>query len=638
MREAVGTNRSQGRRRAQRTLALAWSVIASVCLLLVLVAPASALSQRGHVPAGTFGSEGSEAGQLKNPQGVAVNEQSGDVYVVDNGNARVDRFDSSGKFISAFGLGVLDGAHNPEVCTTTCLVGLPSKGGGDLFAARDIGVDNSTSASDPSRGDVYVEVMPFVTKEGKKEIEREYGAIQKFTAEGQFLEQINTFKFKFSSQTFTEKFEEPFGLFVDASGKVWARDEEYVATYDNALKNKQTGLAVEAEVEASEAHGLAVDSAGNMFVGDAFPSGYEFIGGHLRSGATEITEDQPNGEVLLETIYDKPTSAVAYENGRGDLVLDNETSLAVLAPDKELVQTVGDGELTKGTGVAVNAGTELIYVADAATGQVHVFGPEAPGAPSVDALSASNVTGTSAELATTIDPHGAGEPKYTFRLSTGAVPGAGEPCAGTCLEAPLSALGGSGFGDISTPPSKIEGLIPETRYHYRVIAEGTVGGEELTTASDERSFATPFTVGSTLPDGRAYEKVSPQDKNGSAFMPLQREGAVIQAAAGGSALTYVGAGAIPNSEGNPEPEGNQAAYLTQILGRWHEGGWSTRNLDVKHEKGEGLFPGNGNNYLLFSNELDLAALETTGTAAQEFPPLTGEASQERTPLPSEQRP
>ena len=248
-----------------------------------------------------------------------------------------------------------------------------------------------------------------------------------------------------------------------------------------------------------------------------------------------------------------------------------------------------------------------------------MFGPEPPGAPVIDALSASNVTGTSAELAATIDAHGGTEPKYTFRLSTGAVPAAGEPCTSPCVEAPSTALAGTGFGDVATPPTTIEGLVPETRYHYRVIAEAKVGPEELTTTSNERSFATPFTVGSTLPDGRIYEKVSPKEKNGSAFMPHQREGAVIQAAAKGGALTYVGAGAIPNSEGNPEPEGNQAAYLTQIFGRWHEGGWSTRDLDVKHEKGEGLFPGNGNNYVLFSDELGPCGPRNDGDTTEGIP-------------------
>jgi len=66
-------------------------MLVAVVAVLVL-AVASAVAARGHEFEGSFGEEGEGAGQLKEPAGVAVNEATGDVYVVDKGNKRVEKF------------------------------------------------------------------------------------------------------------------------------------------------------------------------------------------------------------------------------------------------------------------------------------------------------------------------------------------------------------------------------------------------------------------------------------------------------------------------------------------------------------------------------------------------------------------
>lgn len=48
---------------------------------------------------------GSQRGKFSNPRGIAVNEESGEVYVVDMGNLRVERFDADGQFIGLWGAG-----------------------------------------------------------------------------------------------------------------------------------------------------------------------------------------------------------------------------------------------------------------------------------------------------------------------------------------------------------------------------------------------------------------------------------------------------------------------------------------------------------------------------------------------------
>ena len=70
--------------------------------------------------AGVFGGG---AGQLDTPNGVAT-DSSGDVYVADADNARIDEFSAAGAFIKAYGWGVVDGASQFETCTSTCRAGI----------------------------------------------------------------------------------------------------------------------------------------------------------------------------------------------------------------------------------------------------------------------------------------------------------------------------------------------------------------------------------------------------------------------------------------------------------------------------------------------------------------------------------
>ena len=51
---------------------------------------------------------------------------AGAVYVVDSGNYRIEKFDTSGEFVSAWGRGVADGSPAYQVCTTQCRAGTSS--------------------------------------------------------------------------------------------------------------------------------------------------------------------------------------------------------------------------------------------------------------------------------------------------------------------------------------------------------------------------------------------------------------------------------------------------------------------------------------------------------------------------------
>ena len=93
------------------------------------------------------GIAGGGAGQLDSPEGVAT-DSSGDVYVADDGNERIDEFSAAGAFIKAYGWGVSDGASQFETCTSTCQAGIAGGGAGQLNPPEGVATDSS--------GDVYV--------------------------------------------------------------------------------------------------------------------------------------------------------------------------------------------------------------------------------------------------------------------------------------------------------------------------------------------------------------------------------------------------------------------------------------------------------------------------------------------------
>ena len=65
------------------------------------------------------------------------------MYVTDQGNNRVDEFNSSGSFIETFGWGVTDGKAEFETCTSYCKAGLAGSGEGQFYVEAGLAVDSS---------------------------------------------------------------------------------------------------------------------------------------------------------------------------------------------------------------------------------------------------------------------------------------------------------------------------------------------------------------------------------------------------------------------------------------------------------------------------------------------------------------
>jgi hypothetical protein len=629
----------------RRSLEVVGALLAT---LLIFSASANAFSQRGHVPvAGPSGSfdEGGNGGTGEappsRPSAIAVNEATtgegaGDVYALESANNRVMRYGPAPehKFIEAWGFGVnAGGTEKYEHCISKCQAGIPGFGKEQFSSPQAIAVDNASGS--PSAGDVYV-----VTNSSRKK-----GVVDKFNFKGELLGTLKTEEAEGAID----------GVAVDSSGTVWVDREDgeeafLLERYNDATPNKELGEATELEVPEVQSGarptrpGLAVDAAGDIYIRYE-PRG--ITAEELEEEAKEIAErekerkkdgeppanEQPQlpceknpclvaklatfpvgsgleAEPLIAEVDLENTSAVAADpsTGRqssGDVYLNNLTSVAAFAPGGSLIQRFGEAQLTDhdGSGLAVDARTGEVLVGDAGgPGKVDVYELEGPGAPTAapGSVSAAEVTASSVRLGAKIDPSGL-DTHFRFRYGTVSCAGTPSPCT---EEAPAQAQDiGAGYEEVSVPAVELTGLAPSTTYHFLAIATNGSGSVE----SEERTFTTLAANASeaALPDGRAWELVSPADKRGVAIEPIAHEGGLIQAAASGHGLAFVASAPA----GEEEPAGNRAPELTQLIStRTSPGSWSTVNLTTSNEAAQGIVADHRREYQFFSTDLSLGAV------------------------------
>lgn len=585
--------------RFARVLQLCTAVVAAL-MVVAVAAPVVSAAPLGVL--GVSGSNGTGDGQFQGTGGVAVNESTGDVYVIDLGGQRVERFNAVGEFQDSFGTaGTSDGQ----------------------FAFETVGRTSLTPqlAVDQTDGSVYV------TDTGNDRV-------QKFDAAGGYESQFG------SNGTGNGQFRIPTGVAVDPTdGSV------YVADNGNYRVQKFTGTGLYLtrfgakgtveNLEDTDADGLfsagagpgqvGVDSAGRVYVLDpgnnrrvqrftsaGVPDGtiaHSFStlaagalavdpnGDHVFVGRSTVQEWNEGGE-LVDThapdaaIMDQSITGIGLKAGAAAYTTgldgyDGSLSprlyrLGALTPASVVVQPVSDIE---GRGVTVNAtinpngppaaSYQIEYTAD--FGETFITRPEAPvpvGTGTTDVavsrtlsdlmpnnfylyrvivkraynadvatdydffqtltvaptVSRTGATGLerSAELRATVNPESI-ETTYQFEYGSSDAYGSVFPAA------PVSV--GDGRADVAVART-IGGLQPGTTYHFRVIATNDAG----TTAGPDQTFTTavPGVPGPAQDDGRAYEQVSPLEKNGNYISEVVS----IQAAPSGDAVAFGAGGAF----------------------------------------------------------------------------------------------
>jgi DNA-binding beta-propeller fold protein YncE len=536
----------------------------------------------------------------------AVDDTTGDVYVADSGTDVVYVFDALGSWIAT-----LNGSGAPvEGETTAGKTPQGSFGGGYVHVATD-----------PASGDVYV-------------ADSGDGVVDRFNSANEYQSQLTGLP-------------EAWGVATDSSGRVYVAESGSGGVFEFDSSGSQIAQITGTPGGAfTDLTGVALDSAGNVYVTDQGPNVIdEFDSAGTFVGQVSGT---PSGA------FGGPTGVAVSAAGNlyvADHVESEEVTRGVVdvfAPGVVVPDvTIGSVSEPRGTSVTLNGtvnpegtqvtGCEFEYGTSASYGQsrpcskpvpftgngaepvsanvtelqsgttydfrlaaTNVNGTEAstgtfttPG-PTIDEERSTDVSATAAKLHAQIDPNGA-ETSYFFQYGTTTSYGASVP-------APPGVDIGSGTGGQDVAPEQVQGLAPSTIYHYRLVA--VQSGEEFD-GLDHVFTTQPPGSALTLPDGREWEQVTPQNKQGALILGLFKKGALgldvgpIQAAADGSAITY--AASAPTGS---EPKGY--SNFAQILSGRGAAGWSSADISTPRDAVTSV---EQSEYQFFSSDLSLALIE-----------------------------
>ena len=262
------------------------------------------------------GTSGGLGGELTFPRGVAT-DSSGNIYVADQSNHRIQKFDSSGTWERAWGQNVIQSGHSGdlgnvfEVCTVAadCQAGVPGGGGttgglgGELNFPSDVAIDSADN--------VYV-------------ADQTNTRIQKFNSSGAW--------------------ERAWGKNVNGGNGVFG----VCTVASSCFRGTVGGLGG----ELNSPRGLSIDSADNVYVADQINhriQKFNSSGTWERAWGKDVIQSGDAGD--LGTVFEVCTVAADCQTG-----------------------TTGGlgGEMNSPLGTAIDSGNN-VYVADANNNRIQKF-------------------------------------------------------------------------------------------------------------------------------------------------------------------------------------------------------------------------------------------------------------------------
>jgi hypothetical protein len=455
-------------------------------------------------PPTTIATSGSKAGQVELPRGVAVDQESGDIYVADRNNFRIDKFDSDGQFLLAWGFGVADGGVGLQSCgpaatppTMKCF-----KGAAANTAKIPGAITPEAVTVAPSTGDVYV-------------ADSSNHRVTEFTPTGDFIlmfgKNVNTTPGTSTPNLCTKSdlesgaicgqgaadssagafFSGPTNVLAGESGDIWVGDTARLLEFTS--DGEYVSQAAIAGGGATKA--LGIDPAsGDFYIKSASlpgvrryePSGVPF-NALTEVGAPLDPAGQPEALVVAAdgTVYvgDKtsPYRFLAFD-AAGDQVSQFGAG-----------QVIGVPGSSGANPLAVSRDGDSVFVTSGQSGgnsRVQRFPLPEPG-PLPEGPRTEGLLPTTATLVATLNPEGR-ETEYHFEYSTDG--SFSERTSTRTLPTPPAL---PGF-DPETVDAGVANLVPDTQYRFRLSASNHCDpaqpSEVCTVTSEEGTFHTPPAV------------------------------------------------------------------------------------------------------------------------------------------------
>jgi hypothetical protein len=416
-------------------------VVLVACALLATTSVATAA--RVHPFLSSFGS-------FASPQALAVDQSSGDVYVLDVGAAAVQKLDAAGNPVdfSALGSNTLDGAGGADATPE----------GGFSFdnpSAAQVAVDNSGGATD---GYLYV-------------TNSLAGTVDVFDATGKFVGELD------GSAATPQAGGEVCGVATDPAGHVYAsyfsgHVDRYTPTDANPVND-----TFDTQLEnLGGVCNVAADGLGNVYVS------IWSAGPLTKYDQSQFGQDAPTGtdvdDASLAVAVDPTTNDVYVDHG--DHVVQYDSSCTGAGPCTPIGQS-GAGHLTGSSfGLAIRGSSGLLYASNSDDRTVQRYGPAVDvDPPTVTIDQPSNVTSTHATFTGTVNPQGSdplSDTSWHFEYSTDG--------GGSFSSTPG---GDAGTGTSPVPISEdVSSFIPNEPVQVRLVASNAAGS----VTSSVESFTT----------------------------------------------------------------------------------------------------------------------------------------------------
>jgi tripartite motif-containing protein 71 len=346
-------------------------------------------------PGGGSGLTGADGISVSFPQDLAF-DPSGNLWLADAGNNRIDEFNSTGGFIKTIGWGVSDGLAQFETCTANCRSGIAGTGNGQFAGPQGLAIDTS--------GNLYIG-------------DTLNCRVEELSSAGTFITRWGAGGGDGECNSGPSQFSSPVTVRLDAAGNVW------VADYNNS--NVQ---------EFTPSGGYIKTVGGPGTIGGTF------------DGPQQLAFDSADDLLVADSLNDRAQ------------LLDPADGSFAFAWGGPSGSTPGPGDFGEVGGVAVLP-NDQVALSDQGNGRVELFTFPVP----ASSLPTSTPAATHAALGGTIDP-GGGVAAYHFEWGP------------TSAYGNVTPAGGTGPGVSAQPVgATITGLTSNTTYHWRLVASTPAG-------------------------------------------------------------------------------------------------------------------------------------------------------------------